>query len=61
MKNLLPFIPLYLFILITLILLLKSFINAFFPPKVKSDNLLNNRIDKLNQENELLYSFFTNI
>ena len=55
MKTLLPFIPLYLFALIMLVLLLKSFISMLFPAKVKDPDLSVN-LDE--SENVKLYKLF---
>ena len=55
MKTLIPFIPLYLLTLAGLILIIKSFVSMFFPPKVKS---IDYAIILDESENENLYNTF---
>jgi len=55
MKNLIPFIPLYLLTLAGLILIVKSFISMFIRPKVKSIDLA---IILDENENDKLYKTF---
>jgi len=55
MKNLIPFIPLYLLTLAGLILIIKSFVSMFIHPKVKSIDIA---IILDESDNENLYNTF---